>query len=138
MKNIVTASVEFYFKGEKFSPSMTIALDEHLQANATLNSEVLYSVIAKENNIGMYSYEYEMMQAEEIQYTHVEGFVEDYISEGSLDFNAFEAAWQNNNSLQLLLGIAEKHMKITDFEQHTELKQALLAAYELGKQETKK
>jgi len=91
MKNIVTASVEFYFKGEKFLPSITIELDKHLKGNAVLDSDNLYSFIAKENNIGMYSYEFEMMQAEAIKFQHVEGFVENYIAEGILDMKAFEA-----------------------------------------------
>lgn len=135
MKNIVTASVEFYFKGEKFSPSITIELDEHLKANGSLLDN-LYSIIATENNIGLYSYEYEMMQAETIKFQHVEGFVENYITEGILDMNAFETAWHENHALSKLLDIAERHMKITDFDQHIELKQALLAAYQLGKLDT--
>ena len=136
MKNIVTASVEFYFKGEKFSPSITIVLDEHLEGNASLDTDNLFSIIAKENNIGMYSYEFEMMQAETIKFQHVEGFVESYIVEGTLDMKAFAAVWHENNALSKLLHIAESHMNITDFEQHTELKQALLAAYQLGKLDT--
>jgi len=132
MKNIVTASIEFSFKGETFSPSITIELDEHLKANGSLLDN-LYSIIATENNIGLYSYEYEMMQAEPIKFQHVEGFVVDYIKEGILDMNAFEITWHENNALSKLLNIAERHLHITDFKQHTELKQALLSAYQLGK-----
>lgn len=135
MKNIVTATIEFSFKGETFTPGITIELDKHLKANGSLLDN-LYSIIATENNIGLYSYEYEMMQAETIKFQHVEGFVENYIVAGILDIKCFEAAWHENHALSKLLDIAERHMNINDFEQHTELKQALLAAYQLGKQDT--
>lgn len=130
MKNIVTATIEFSFKGETFSPSLTIELDQQLKGDFSLDN--LYTLIAIENNIGLYSYEYEMMQSEEITFQHVEGFVGKYISEGTLDMQAFQIAWHENLTLLKLLGIAEQHMNITEFEQHTELKQALLAAYQLG------
>lgn len=104
MKNIITASIEFSFKGETFTPRITIELDEHLKANGSLLDN-LYSIIATENNIGLYLYEYEMMQAEAIQFCHVEGFVEDYITDGILDFNAFETAWHENYAISKLLNI---------------------------------
>lgn len=131
MKNIVTASIHFSFKGERLSPSITIELDRHIESTGTLPD--LCQLIAKENNFDMYSYEYEMMQAEEIKYSNAEGLIQDFITDGSLDVDAFTLSWQENKALNELLSIAEEHLDIKNFSQHDELKQALMAAYLLGK-----
>lgn len=131
MKNIVTASIHFSFKGERHTPSITIELDQHLQSTGEFPD--LYPLIARENNFDMYSYEYEMMQAEQIQFTNAEGLVNDFITDGVLDIDAFKLSWQENHILNELLSVAEQHLNIKDFSQHDELKHALMAAYLLGK-----
>jgi hypothetical protein len=133
MKNIVTASIEFSFKGKTLSPSITIELDPYLIGGGSLPN--LCQMIAKVNNFDMYSYEYEMMQAETILFSDAQGFVAEFITAGNLDITAFEAAWHENKALEKLLTIAETHMNITDFGQHIELKKALLDAYLLGKKD---
>ena len=131
MKNIVTASIHFSFKDERHSPSITIELDRYMRATGQLPD--LCQMIAKENNFDMYSYEYEMMQAEKIQFSNAEGLVEEFITNGELDIDAFTLSWQENKTLNELLSVAEEHLNIKDFSQHDELKQALMAAYLLGK-----
>ena len=131
MKNIVTASIHFSFKGERHTPSITIELDRYIKATGKLPD--LCQMIAKENNFDMYSYEYEMMQAEEIKYSDAEGLIKDFITDDALDIDAFTLSWQENRTLNELLSVAEEHLNIKDFSQHDELKQALMAAYLLGK-----
>lgn len=131
MKNIVTASIHFSFKGERHTPSLTIELDPHLLATGEFPN--LYPLIARANNFDMYSYEYEMMQAEPIQFSNAEGIIKDFITDGILDVDAFTLSWQENRVLNELLSVAEEHLNIKDFSQHDELKQALMAAYLLGK-----
>jgi len=133
MKNIVTASIHFSFKGERHTPSITIELDRYINVTGSLPN--LCQMIAKENNFDMYSYEYEMMQAEEIKYSDAEGLIQDFITDGALDIDAFTLSWQENKALNKLLSIAEEHLNIKDFSQHDELKQALMAAYLLGKKD---
>ena len=134
MKNILTASIHFSFKGKELSPSLTVELDQYLEGGASFPN--LCSLIAKANNHDAYSYEYEMMQAAEIKYSDAQGLIAEFINnEGQLDVAAFEAAWNENKALIKLLTVAEEHMKITDFSQHSELKNALLAAYMLGKKD---
>ena len=133
MKNSITASIEFSFKGKSFSPSITIELDSYLTNGR--NFPNLVQIIAKQNNFDMYSYEYEVMQDQVITYSNATGFVAEFITDGNLDIAAFETAWYENNALEKLLLIAEEYMNITEFSQHIELKKALLDAYELGKKE---
>jgi len=135
MKNTVTATIEFYFKGNKFSPSITIELDPHLHSGGGWPN--LYPVIASQNNIDLYSYEYEMMLSETPVFSDATGLVADFIINGMLDIQAFENAWQENNILVKLLEIAQQHMDITDFQQNPALKQALLDAYATGLQQNK-
>ena len=134
MKNILTASIHFSFKGKELSPSMTVELEPYLEGSG--NFPNLCSLIAKANNHDAYSYEYEMMQAAEIKYSDAQGLVAEFINdEGQLDVAAFEAAWNENKALIKLLAVAEEHMNITDFSDHLELKKALLEAYMLGKKD---
>lgn len=133
MKNIITASIHFSFKGKELSPSLTVELDQFLEGGGSFPN--LCTLIAKANNHDLYSYEYEMMQEAEIKYSDAQGLVAEFITEGQLDVEAFETTWIENKALTKLLSIAEEHMDITDFSQHIELKKALLAAYMLGKKD---
>jgi hypothetical protein len=133
MKNIITAAIKFSFKGKNLSPSITIELDSYL-ANGC-NFPNICQLIAKHNNFDLYSYEYEMMQAQEIIYSNAQGLISEFISDGVLNMSAFETAWNENNALEKLLIIAKQHMDITDLNQHTGLKKALLEAFALGKKE---
>ena len=130
MKNSVTATIEFYFKGERFTPSITLDLDKHLQANSCLPN--FYSLIAIDNNIDLYSYEYEMMLAEQISITDAQGLVKEYIADGILDTKAFESAWQEHKALQDIQSIVEKNMGINDLQQHPEFEKTLLEVYKSG------
>ena len=130
MKNIVTASIHFCFKGKQFSPTLTIELDEFLQANRSLTN--LYPLIAAANSIDLYSYEYEMMQAEMLIYSEAKGLVVDFIVEGSLDIPAFTAAWRDQQLLIHLQAIAQHHLGIEDLQQQPKLVAALKEAYHHG------
>jgi len=130
MSNHITASVEFYFKGEKISSSIDLDMDPHMQATGRLPN--LYPLLARAIDLGLYSYEYEMMQAEEILYNNAKGLIAEHINEGSLDFDSFEAEWSEAQTLDKLQGIAQQHLSIDDLQQHVDLKNALLEAYRLG------
>ena len=133
MKNTITASIHFSFKGKEHSPSLTVELEPYLEGAGSFPN--LCSLIAKANNHDLYSYEYEMMQATDIKYSDAQGLIAEFINDGQLDVEAFEAAWNENKALIKLLTVAEEHMNITDFSQHSELKKALLAAYMLGRKD---
>ncbi len=133
MKNTITASIHFSFKGKEHSPSLTVELEPYLEGAGSFPN--LCSLIARANNHDLYSYEYEMMQATDIKYSDAQGLIAEFINDGQLDVEAFEAAWNENKALIKLLTVAEEHMNITDFSQHSELKKALLAAYMLGRKD---
>lgn len=132
MKNIITASVEFYFKGEKFTPSVSIDLDEYMQAGACVPD--LYPLIAAANNIDLYSYEYEMMQAEPVEIRRSEGLVADYVTDGALDIGAFETAWRERKTVTTIRHIIAQHGLTQVLKQHPAIEQALLDVYKAGQE----
>ncbi len=130
MSNHITASVEFFFKGKKFTSSIELDVDAHMHTTGQLPD--LYPLLAKAIDLGLYSYEYEMMQAEEILYDNAKGLIAEHVNEGSLDINAFKTVWSENAVLEKLQDIAKQHLLINDINQHPDLKNALIAAYRLG------
>lgn len=132
MKNIVTISIKFYFKGEEHSPSVTLELDDLILSITDLSH--FYLLIAKENNYDMYSYEYEMMQAEQLRFSDAQGLVADHIEDGLLNLATFKAAFLDIQVLSKLQNIAKNTLQIDDLNQHPELKKALFEAHTLGKE----
>lgn len=131
MSNHITASVEFYYKGEKLTAAIELDLDQHMQATGQLPN--LYPLLAKALNLDLYSYEYEMMQAEAILFNDAKGLVAKHSSEGLFDFESFKAAWAEAQTLEKLQEIAQRHLSVDNIHQQAELKNALLEAYQLGK-----
>jgi len=131
MSNRITASILFCFRGENHSPSLDLDLDQHMHAGGKIPN--LYPLIARANNFDLYSYEYEMMQAEPIKFSNPEGMVAEHVCESELDFEAFEAAWQEHKIIEQVQEIAASTMAVSDLAQHPELMKALLQAYQLGK-----
>ena len=130
MSNYITASVEFYFKGERYGASIELDMDQHMQTSGELPD--VYPLLAKAMSIGPYSYEYEMMLAETITFSQAKGLIAGFVNEGILDLAAFNIAWSKSIITEELQGIAKQHLSINDINQHPELKSALLKAYQLG------
>ncbi len=135
MKNIVTISIHFHYKGVKHSPSMTVELDEFTLTTSDLSP--FYPLLAKENNYDLYSYEYEMMQAEELHFSNAQGLISDFINNNKLEVTAFLEAWKKTSSLAQLEKIAKDDMGISNSEEQPDLIKALLKAYELGQKNPK-
>ena len=64
MINQITATIEFSFKGETHRPSVELDLDQLMQQYGTIPP--LHRMLAALHNIDSYSYEYEMLEAEDI------------------------------------------------------------------------
>ncbi len=131
MSNCVTASVEFFFKGNKISSSIDLDIDHHMQSTGKL--PVLYPLLARASALDMYSYEYEMMQTEMVLFSQPEGMIAEFIHEGQLDIAGFEKAWLESEILEQLKAIANKYLTADHSKLSDELIAALLEAYRLGK-----
>ncbi len=136
MKNEIVASVEFYFKGERYSPKATINLDR-LMKNQKNDLDILASIhplLAKENGIDTYSYQFEIMLAETIQFSDATGIAKKYCLDGHFSMAEFEKVWHEENILEQIKPIAKLHLAIDDLSQHPKLKTALMAAFLKGKE----
>lgn len=131
MKNSVVASVEFYFKGERFAPSLEIDLDKLMLREGNIDS--LHHTIAVANGISAYSYEYEMMMAEDLHFSAPTGLATEFFSDGQFDAAGFAAKWQEERVLEKVRPIAEQCVGVTDLDAKPKLKAALIAAYLAGK-----
>ena len=134
MTNKITASVEFSFKGEVYTPSMELDLDVLMQGHNTLST--LHDMLAKENNIDSYSYEYEMLIAEPILFSQAQGLAKQFLHNTNFDLAGFEQQWHEQQVLTILARSIKQELDIEDLDQHPALKKVLLTAYELGKNST--
>lgn len=130
MKNRITVQIIFSYRGTTYQPSATIELDRYLEKNQSIPD--FLPIVAKENNIDSYSYEYEVMQMGEYQYLDAEGLVGDFCNLHEFDGAGFAAAWKQQNLINQLAEIAHKQLGVDDLSTQQSLQQALLEAYKLG------
>ncbi|MCK5917746.1 MAG: hypothetical protein KAG34_04945 [Cocleimonas sp.] len=136
MKNTVIVQVNFSFKGENFTPFITVELDDFVKHNGNLSS--LYSKIAQKNKIDTYSYAYEMMEASELTFHSAEGNVVEFIVDGKCDLEAYGEYLTQSNMLIELEKIASEVLGIADFiaKENDNIKDALSRAYRAGQNST--
>ena len=77
MKNSISISMNFYFKGKELTPTMVVDLDAHVKSGRGFES--LYPQLASSNNIDHYSYEYEVMLTENIIFSNATGLASELI-----------------------------------------------------------
>lgn len=130
MNNHITASIEFYYKGEKLSPLVELDLDYYMQKTGCLPE--LYGLLAQSMNIGIYSYEYEMLLAEPIRFSDAEGMAQQYLCDGFFDVESFQKYWKESIVLEKLKGIARKYLSVDDLNKQEGIESALIEAYRLG------
>jgi len=132
MNNTITASISFDFKGQSYNPSATLDLDQLMEQHGSLPE--LYSLLATVNQIDSYSYEYEMMVSETVQFSNAQGWVTQFCKETHFDQLAFEQHWHEKQAFNLLAPAIKEQLGIDDIEQHPAIKSVLVSAYQLGKQ----
>ena len=140
MKNEIVASVEFYFKGECYSPEIIIDLDQLMKSSQEDHDRLalIYVKLAKEGNIDTYSYQYEMMLGETIKFNKATGVAANYCQDGVFSMDDFENAWHDNTILNHIQTIAKQYLAIDDLTKNPDLKNALMEAFLAGKHEGKK
>jgi len=131
MKDSVEVSVEFYYKGEHYTPSMKLDLGILMKQQGCLPD--LSMMLARANDIGEYSYELEVMMMEPLHFDQAEGLAADYINDGVLDISGYEAAWHEKRLDVTIEDIARRILHMESLDNQADLKRALIEAYNLGK-----
>ena len=122
----------FYYRGEKFTPSMVVDPEEIAHTGHDFSG--LYPIIARHNSIDLYSYEYEMMQAEPITFSDPTGLAVAFVAEGNFDTTGYSKALMVERHRGELTQIAEKHFGDNANVQSVEIMKALITAFTLGLQ----
>lgn len=133
MKNTSLANLSFCYQGKTFELSIQLDWDKLLKQYDSFPP--LYSFFAKEHNYDFYSYQYEVMQEEEIEFSEIQGdWLLRYINENSLDIVQIASNWAELRVGVLLQPIAEQILGINDLTQEPKIKQALTEAFLIGRQ----
>jgi hypothetical protein len=125
MNNTVTASVNFDYQGKSYDLSCEINIDNVINHEDFFNA--IYLLLAKNNNIGLYSYQLEVMMDQDIIFSNEKGCVQGCVNQGNLDL----ALLRSNHEKVICLPMIEKIA--TRFATDNDITQALIDAYILGK-----
>lgn len=129
MRNRITYSLPFSFRGKTFTPRCTINLDEHMALGSI---PCLYTHLANENKIDIYSHEYDVLMMSEPVFEAAEGIAADFVHDGHFDSEGFQARWNEVRLHNQLQAIVTQQMGIETLDPDSDLKRALAAAYRLG------
>jgi len=132
VKNHIEVSAEFDFRGKTYTPSVKLDLDSLMEQYGEFPD--LHQRLAREINIGPYSYEYEVLESSELIFSNATGFASKFLTEKQFDIQAFRQYWLEQQQLNMVQEIASRHLDIDELEKHPNLKAALIEAYTLGKQ----
>lgn len=131
MKNSIDARVEFSFKGEDYDLVSHIDLDARVLQPDQASS--FHQILARDHRIDTISYLYEVMLETEIEFSNPHGLAADFLHEGNFNMEQFSLCLQAYRIGVLLQPIAKSELNIDDLEQHPDIKNALVKAYQLGK-----
>jgi len=130
MKNSIQASLEFDFRGERFSPCVTVDLDTFMVRQDHLDR--LYDMLATSIGLDVYRYEYDVMIMEEITFSEPTGIACEFTCDGKFDFDGFLVKWTRQQIIDSIQPIAEKHLNISDISKHPDIQEALIECYQKG------
>lgn len=130
VKNSIRVSAQFDFKGETYTPEVVVDLDAVVERNELAPNYQL--LLANENRIGLYSYEYEVLESSELVFSDATGYASEFLHENRFDYEGFRRHWQAQQNLLALRDIAREYMGVASLEEQPKLQAALLAAYRLG------
>lgn len=136
MKNTIKITIPFSFKGVAHTPSSIIDLDTFVLGDQTVDS--LFHLVANENKIDNYSYEYEVLESSPKIFSEPTGIAGNFLSGNNFNLADFKQHCLKSDALDQLTIIAKKTMNIENLNDHKELKQALQQAYEAGENNPRK
>jgi hypothetical protein len=129
--NTVRARLSLSFKGETYALDSVIDLDECLGESGEAPN--FHRLLARAGGIDPYSYLYEVLEADEIEFSDATGVAARSCCDGRFDWTQFEQDRREECDWQVVRAIAERIMTGRDLDAEPDLKAALLAAYRAGK-----
>ena len=136
MKNSVIAQINYSFKGENFSPSIALDIEQFARRNDNFSS--LYPKIAQANKIDTYSYAYEVMESSPILFHSPKGNIIDFIHDGKCDLLAYRNFLEQDDMYRQLEKIAAEILGINNLhaKENSKIKAALIQTYHINRNRT--
>jgi len=131
MVNSVDVALEFYFKGEKFTPQATIDLDAYFQSGKDM--VYIYDALAKSIGLNEHRHEYDVMVMQDIVFSNPQGIAQDYVFDGQVDWQGLKQAWQTQTEKDDILALAKSHFTDEELENNPKVLEALVQAYKQNK-----
>lgn len=128
MKSTIRVCSSFDFRGETFRYELDVDLPPYID-DIDLFLQQLPSRIAKQNQLDVISYKFEMLESSEIEVIHFDSQISSVIAELPMPVAAFLEHYQEVGPDAYLQEIAEKHQ----LEWTAQTAKVLKAAYLLGK-----
>jgi len=132
MKNSIDAGIQFSFKGVAYNLSTMIDLDLVMQSKGQVPD--IHWLLATQHNIDTYSYQYDAMESHPVRCSNASGIALKCLTDNQFDELMFYRLWHENNVMHTLQKIANEHLHIDNLAQQSDIKMALMAAYEAGRQ----
>ncbi|MDX1352278.1 MAG: hypothetical protein R3254_04645 [Thiomicrorhabdus sp.] len=129
VKPTMTVRASFDFRGETFHYESEIDLPHYID-DVDLFLEQLPSRMAKENDLDVISYKFEMLESSEIEVIRFQSSIESALPNLPIHVETFLDFYQKIGPDVYLQEIAENHQ--LDIKKNPHIAKALKAAYELG------
>jgi replication initiation and membrane attachment protein DnaB len=130
--NTIIATIPFSFRGEEHQPSLKIDLNDF--AKKDIDTSVLFRLVAIENHIDTYSYQYEVLESSRILYSQATGVACQFLDNEEFDFEAFKACIKQTGMTDILENIAKTTLQINSLDRHEAIQKALLQAFIAGQE----
>jgi hypothetical protein len=131
VNNTIRAQMSFSFKGETHELDAIIDLDRCRGEAAEPPN--FHQLLARACGIDPYSYLYEVMESHEITFSDPTGVATQTCCDGGFDWSRFEQIRRQKQDWEVVRAIAERTLNVLELDERSDLKAALLAAYEAGK-----
>ena len=141
IKNTIKVTIPFSFKGVEHSPSAIVDLDLIVLGGQTLDS--LFQLVANENRIDNYSYEYEVLESSPKFFSEPTGLAVDFLSDSKFNLEGYKEQLSQEGVIdkgadKVIQDIASRVLNIDNLEEGNQMiNQALLEAYQAGSKQQK-
>lgn len=129
--NTVRARLAFSFKGENYELDSVIDLDRCLGEPGEAPN--FHRFLAQAAGIDPYSYLYEILESDEIEFSDATGLAARSCRDGQFDWTQFEQDLSEERDWQAVRAIAEPIVGARVLDENPALKEVLLAAYRAGR-----
>jgi hypothetical protein len=107
MQNTIKVKATFDYKAKTYDLSCVVDIDNLIHHEDIILS--IYNILARENNIGMYSYELEVLQDSLLEFLEPTGYVQKCFKDGIFDIASLHIEYKNHHIEQKSKELIKKY-----------------------------